>query len=425
MELGKEEKHGVWERTNVTNLLRNRESGTYYARVKVNGKQKWRSLGTTFFSVAKLKLGDKEKEIRAQAQAHANEGQGSGSEEMAVARFIAIFRQRTADDPQLAPNSKLRREISIKAVLTTWPDLPQRDVRRVTTNDCRAWAAGALRKGTGFVAPKVKTVRTGMSGSAFNKAVDALRAVFEIAREQGVIYKNPAAEIVKAPVKRKRLDLPTPTQFEAIHKHIGTAGAKWSKDCADLVRLLAFSGMRLREATNLRWSHVDLAKNQIVVPGTKTQASDRIIPIFPPLAALLAEIRRRRADEPSTAPIARVSGCRGALASACKKAGIFKMTHHDLRHLFATRCIESGVDVPTVSRWLGHTDGGALAMKTYGHFRQEHSQAQATKVAFGASPATAPVSILKAVTKALNLPADAAMPTILAALAKEAKGGGA
>jgi integrase len=58
------------------------------------------------------------------------------------------------------------------------------------------------------------------------------------------------------------------------------------------------------------------------------------------------------------------------------------MNHHDLRHLFATRCIESGADIPTVSRWLGHSDGGALAMKTYGHLRQEHSQAQATRVRF-------------------------------------------
>jgi integrase len=43
-----------------------------------------------------------------------------------------------------------------------------------------------------------------------------------------------------------------------------------------------------------------------------------------------------------------------------------RITHHELRHLFATRCIESGVDIPTVSRWLGHKDGGALAMKVYG-----------------------------------------------------------
>jgi hypothetical protein len=44
------------------------------------------------------------------------------------------------------------------------------------------------------------------------------------------------------------------------------------------------------------------------------------------------------------------------------------------------------VDIPTVSRWLGHKDGGALAMKTYGHLRGEHSIAQAQRVTF--SPVT-------------------------------------
>jgi len=37
-----------------------------------------------------------------------------------------------------------------------------------------------------------------------------------------------------------------------------------------------------------------------------------------------------------------------------------EVSHHDLRHLFSTRVIESGVDIPTLSRWLGHKDGGAL-----------------------------------------------------------------
>jgi integrase len=67
---------------------------------------------------------------------------------------------------------------------------------------------------------------------------------------------------------------------------------------------------------------------------------------------------------------------------AAQKLGIARITHHDLRHLFATRCIESGVDIPTVSRWLGHKDGGALAMKVYGHLRNEHSQEMAQKVKF-------------------------------------------
>jgi site-specific recombinase XerD len=62
--------------------------------------------------------------------------------------------------------------------------------------------------------------------------------------------------------------------------------------------------------------------------------------------------------------------------------GIKRLTHHDLRHLFATICIESGVDIPTVAKWLGHKDGCVLALKTYGHLRNEHSQAMAKKVKF-------------------------------------------
>ncbi|NBR87158.1 MAG: hypothetical protein EB141_05590 [Verrucomicrobia bacterium] len=67
---------------------------------------------------------------------------------------------------------------------------------------------------------------------------------------------------------------------------------------------------------------------------------------------------------------------------AAKLVGMARITHHDLRHLFATRRIESGVDIPTVSRLLGHKDGGALAMKVYGHLRDQHSQAMASKVTF-------------------------------------------
>lgn len=119
-----------------------------------------------------------------------------------------------------------------------------------------------------------------------------------------------------------------------------------------------------------------------MIAGTKTASSDRMIPIFPPLAALVAEMQGRRGKEAPYSHILRVKECLGALKSACRRVGVKALTHHDLRHLFATSCIESGVDVPTVSRWLGHSDGGALAMKTYGHLRQEHSDTQAAKVHF-------------------------------------------
>ena len=67
---------------------------------------------------------------------------------------------------------------------------------------------------------------------------------------------------------------------------------------------------------------------------------------------------------------------------AADKIGLARITHHDMRHFFASVSIESGVDIPTVSRWLGYKDDGALATRTDGHLRREHSVAQAQKVSF-------------------------------------------
>jgi integrase len=371
-----EERKGL-QRTNVTNLVRNRKDGTYYVRVKVDGRQRYFSLETSALSVAKLRLAEEKPEIRASSPPRPI---GRRHSETSVARFIGAYLERTRLDPSLAPNSRLRREITIKAILKTWPELPNLDARKVRPADCQSWAARAYTEGTGFVAPNARAVRRGMSVSAYNKCVDVLRILFESAREEGMIYKNPTSSLSKRSVRRKRLDLPSPDQFQALVRTIWNIHARRSKDSADMVRFLAFSGARLREATALRWGDFDFTRNRLTIAGTKTESSDRSIPIFPPLTALIAEMRTRRGIESDNAPILRVRECLGSLKSACRKLGIKALTHHDLRHLFATSCIESGVDIPTVSRWLGHSDGGNLAMKTYGHLRQEHSDSQAAKV---------------------------------------------
>ena len=125
---------------------------------------------------------------------------------------------------------------------------------------------------------------------------------------------------------------------------------------------------------------------EIVVRGhpvdeTKNRQPRRV-PIIPDMESLLEEMKANRRACSKSEKLLQVTDCPKCLESACAALGIHKLTHHDLRHLFATRCIESGVDIPTVSRWLGHKDGGALAMKTYGHLRNEHSLAMAKKVKF-------------------------------------------
>jgi len=44
-----------------------------------------------------------------------------------------------------------------------------------------------------------------------------------------------------------------------------------------------------------------------------------------------------------------------------------------IRHYFATKAVQLGVDMPTIAKWLGHADRGVLAMKVYSNIMDEHS----------------------------------------------------
>jgi len=167
---------------------------------------------------------------------------------------------------------------------------------------------------------------------------------------------------------------------------IENSGSGFSEPCAELVRFLAFGGFRKVEASYITWADCDFTKGKIIVrgdPETGTKNGEcREVPMIPDMRQMLERMRSERSGEPAESCVMRVHECQKAIDRAAKVVGMERITHHDLRHLFATRCIESGVDIPTVSRWLGHKDGGALAMKVYGHLRDQHSVSMAQKVSF-------------------------------------------
>jgi len=204
--------------------------------------------------------------------------------------------------------------------------------------------------------------------------------------EGGARYDNPGRFIKRAGERPKKLELPDCSQFPKFVEEIENSGSGFSKPCAALVRFLAFGGFRKLEASHVTWADCDFEKGKIIVRGdpvTGTKNREiREVPMIPDMVELLGRLRLDRPDANPTDHVMLVHECQKAMDRAAKIVGMPRITHHDLRHLFATRCIESGVDIPTVSRWLGHKDGGALAMKTYGHLRDEHSQAMAQKVKF-------------------------------------------
>jgi integrase len=214
-----------------------------------------------------------------------------------------------------------------------------------------------------------------------NNTVGTLRMLLEIAVGKGARSNNPVRFISKRRIEQKQLRLPEPEQFRRF-VHAIQQGAGWySRECADLVQFVAYGGFRKTEAAHVIWDDCDFARRQIRVRVTKN-GEPRVVPMIGDMETLLLRLRSIRAAEPPGSAVMVVNECQKAMDRAARQTGMARITHHDLRHLFATRCIESGVDIPTVSRWLGHKDGGALAMKVYGHLRNQHSQEMAQKVKF-------------------------------------------
>jgi integrase len=355
------------EPTNTQHLYIRQPLGMFYARLYQGGKTKWVSLGTRVKSVAKIELAKRLQTHYAVKDAESAARTGNAT----VGDMAAIYLRSVDVQTDLKPASKEYRHKTVKYLLRSWPELGGKLPAKVTEGECKDWA---------------KRYHAEFSETLYNNTVDSLRHIFNIAIGRGLIARNPAGVVAKVKVSQKKLDLPSGEQFKAIVKNVREAGSATSQGCGDLVEFLVYSGCRISEACRVRWIDVDEAKGRIyVAPGKNSES--RYIPLLGSMQDLLKRIKTSprwfRSDHRREGGfILSVAECEEALTSACAKANASRITHHDLRHLFATRCIESGVDIPTVSRWLGHKDGGGLAMRVYGHLRDDHFDAMAGKVTF-------------------------------------------
>jgi integrase len=363
----KQQKTGkTWQRTRLQNLIRHK-SGRYYARAFAGGKEVWRSLKTSHFSVAEAKLAEFLKDHR---QRRSN-GNGEVSAKMTFGEAAAIHLRNLDDNLNIKPRTRDYWRECLAALIKSWPGLNETEIRKITQADCKKWAS---------------EYRKTASPTRYNNTVSVLRHVLNVAVESGVIYSKPAAVVKRAAVRGKQIALPTIDKFNGLLAEMRAGHSRDSRNCADFALGLAVAGMRKGEANALEWRDVDFDAGEIVVRGDRETGTKnwelRRVPLIPDARALFERMWSEREGEALDAKVFLVRESQKALDRACKKVGTERITHHDLRHLFATRCIESGVDIPTVSRWLGHKDGGALAMRTYGHLRREHSLAQAQKVSF-------------------------------------------
>lgn len=360
--------NGKWRSfPKVPHLLQYVISGNYFGKVKIDGRSIRKSLQTTVWSTAQLRLNDFLKEHR-ENRNHVDPPK--------FKEAVELFKTELESDSTIKPRSKGYRLGCILKLERTWPELWELRLNEITPQACKDWAAKLHKE---------------IASQYYNNMLGTLRLVIASGikahkAKAGVKLENPATELKRVRIKQKDLQLPEPAHFKQLVKNLRKKSGGWGPRVADLIEFLAYGGLRIRsEALWVTWDDIDWKRKEIIVRGdpvTATKNSEtRRVPLIPDMEKLLKRLKNNLGTV-GKERILQVNRGHESLARACKEIGIPRLTHHDFRHLFATRCIESGVDIPTVARWLGHKDGGALAMKTYGHLRNEHSQAMAQKVKF-------------------------------------------
>lgn len=226
----------------------------------------------------------------------------------------------------------------------------------------------------------------GIGMSRANNTLCAVKSVLEIQVEMGMRYDNPALRLKRISRPKTELIVPTREQFRKIIAHVREQAAKkYPGDylgsrlspSADFLEFLAYSGCRLAEAQNLTWE--DVGDGFIRVRAGKGGKSRRV-DMTDDLKSLLNRLRGQFEGFVLVGPIFAIKAPRAALSCACRRLSLPHLRLHDLRHFFATNAIESGIDIATVAKWLGHADGGVLALSVYGHVRDDHSRASAARV---------------------------------------------
>ena len=117
------------------------------------------------------------------------------------------------------------------------------------------------------------------------------------------------------------------------------------------------TGLRRGELLNLKWNQIDFKARMLRVEKTKS-GKMRHIPINDILFNELSRLKSENGQNsylffnPETGKpyLDMKTGFKGA----CRRAGIKGLRFHDLRHTFATRLIQAGVDIVTVQNLLGH-----------------------------------------------------------------------
>lgn len=219
-----------------------------------------------------------------------------------------------------------------------------------------------------------------------NRLLAVLGSLYAFAERRGLVPENfnPARKIEKYREERRERFLSTDEleRLGEVVRESETIGIPWEQDAEKLkskhmakeenqrtllsphataaLRLLIFTGARLREILHLRWEHVDLERGLLLLPDSKT-GRKTIVLNRPALDILKAHPRVGSFVILGEKPGKPRTDLKKPWAAVSHRAGLEGVRLHDLRHTFASIGAGASLGLPIVGKLLGHSQAQTTA----------------------------------------------------------------
>lgn len=340
-------------------LYRN-QNKTYFALIKVAGKQIRRSLKTDDLALAKRRL----VELRSKAERL----NGTGNPNVRFDEFADGWLESIKSD--MKPKSWDRRRVALVGLRPFFKGVPIKSVAYAQIDEWRRGRGGKL------------------SARSHNIELETLKIILRRACERGILLDNHADGFKRRKQPKNAPEIPTRQEFMKLITGLRVAPKAVASGAADMTEFLAYSGMRVGEAREVKLRDINFANRTLLITGGEVGTKNleqRTIPLFPDLRDLLHRMFDGERPLQSGAKLFNLQSPRGAIHNACERMGLQDFTVHSLRHFFASNAIERGINFKVIADWLGHSDGGVLVARTYGHLRSEFSAEMAERMNLSAA----------------------------------------
>lgn len=235
----------------------------------------------------------------------------------------------------------------------------------------------------------IKTSK-GLSANSVNGIISVIQSSLRVAYHIGLTKEYIADKIKRPKVVEKQIDCFSLDEQKRIEQ------AVLNSDDSHMfgVIICLYTGLRIGELLSLEWKDIDFENGLLTVNKTchyckdnagqygriidtpKTESSKRIIPI-PKQIIPVIKAHKKKSDSPLVISrkgnVISIRTYQRNFEVLLKELGIAHRGFHALRHTFATRAIESGMDVKSLSEILGH-QSPMITLKRYAHSLLKHKK---------------------------------------------------